>query len=207
MQHFHFALWAMADVDSQAAVVSRQRTLALTAGELLRGAPCHRGVAQIQNIGLKVMQQVIGGDIDKGVQLFIALQPGQQIDIIAPELAPRGQQRVANILLAIIIKQPRRLFSVAEQRQLARLAVVAALARHQFGKKRRIFNIAPVVATGVSEEYIDIDVLAQRLQGLQIHRRQRGDAADKAPRRQPGWRLVSIFQRADKALVQISAVP
>jgi len=75
------------------------------------------------------MQQVIGSDIDKGVQLLIALQPCQQVDIVAPQLAPGSEQRVADILFPGVIKQPRRLLGVAEQGQRARLAMMAPLAR------------------------------------------------------------------------------
>ena len=50
------------------------------------------------------MQQVIRRDIDKGVQLFIALKTRQQVNIVAPQLAPRGQQRITDILFPGIIE-------------------------------------------------------------------------------------------------------
>lgn len=50
-------------------------------------------------------------------------------------------------------------------------------------------------------------MLTQRLQGLKIDRRQRGNPADEDARRQPGGRFVRFFQGTDKALVEIGAVP
>ncbi|SVK49189.1 Uncharacterised protein [Acinetobacter baumannii] len=47
----------------------------------------------------------------------------------------------------------------------------------------------------------------QRLQRLQIDRRQRRDAADKHPRRQTGRTRCCLLQRVDKAAIQIGAVP
>jgi hypothetical protein len=78
---------------------------------------------------------------------------------------------------------------------------MAALAGEQLCQKRRIFNVAPVVAAGVGEQNIYIDMLTQRLQRLQIDRRQRRNPADKDARRQPGGRLFGGLKRADKALV------
>ena len=115
MQNLHFALRTVADVNAQAAVIQRQRTFVATVGERLCALPGHRRVAQFEDIRLQVMQQVIGGNIDKGVQLLIALQPRQQVDIVAPQFAPGGEQRVADILFPSVIKQPRRLLGVAKQ--------------------------------------------------------------------------------------------
>ena len=115
MQNLHFALRTVADVNAQTAVIQRQRTFVATVGERLCALPGHRRVAQFEDIRLQVMQQVIGGDIDKGVQLLIALQPRQQVDIVAPQFAPGGEQRVADILFPGVIKQPRRLLGVAKQ--------------------------------------------------------------------------------------------
>ena len=115
MQNLHFTLRTVADMNAQAAVILRQRTFVATVGESLRALPGHRRVAQFQDIRLQIMQQVIGNDIDKGVQLLIALQPRQQVDIIAPQFTPGGEQRVADILLPGVIKQPRRLLGVAKQ--------------------------------------------------------------------------------------------
>lgn len=50
-------------------------------------------------------------------------------------------------------------------------------------------------------------MLTQRLQRLQIDRRQRGNPADEDARRQPGRRFIRLFRGADKALVEIGAVP
>ena len=73
---------------------------------------------------------------------------------------------------------------IAKQGQLSRrFAVVAALAGEQLCQKCRIFNVAPVVAARVSEENIYIDMLTQRLERLQVYRRQRRNPADKHPRR------------------------
>ena len=115
MQNLHFALRTVADVNAQTAVIQRQRTFVATVSERLCALPGHRRVAQFEDIRLQVMQQVIGGNIDKGVQLLIALQPRQQVDIIAPQFAPGGEQRVADILFPSVIKQPRRLLGVAKQ--------------------------------------------------------------------------------------------
>ena len=115
VQNLHFTLRTVADVNAQAAVILRQRTFVATVGERLCALPGHRRVAQFEDIRLQVMQQVIGNDIDKGVQLLIALQPRQQVDIIAPQFAPGGEQRVADILFPGVIKQPRRLLGVAKQ--------------------------------------------------------------------------------------------
>lgn len=85
MQNLHFALRTVADVNAQTAVIQRQRTFVATVGECLCALPGHRRVAQFEDIRLQVMQQVIGGDVDKSVQLLIALQPRQQVDIVAPQ--------------------------------------------------------------------------------------------------------------------------
>ena len=50
-------------------------------------------------------------------------------------------------------------------------------------------------------------MLTQRLQRLKIDRRQRGNSTDKDARRQPGGRFIRLFQGADKALIEIGAVP
>ena len=84
---------------------------------------------------------------------------------------------------------------------------MAPLTRQQLRQKRRILNVSPVVAAGVGKQYVDIDMLTQRLQGLKIDRRQRGNPADEDARRQPGGRFVRFFQGTDKALVEIGAVP
>ena len=164
MQHLNLALRAMADMNRQAAVVRRQQPLAAAVGKLLGAAPGHRRIAQLKNIRLQIMQQVIRRDIDKGVQLFIALKTRQQINIVAPQLAPGSQQRITHILLPGVVEQPWSLFRIAKQRQRSRrFAVVTALAGQQFCEKCRVFNVAPVVATRVSEKDIDVDMLTQRL--------------------------------------------
>ena len=104
MQHLNLALRAMADMNRQAAVVRRQQPLAAAVGKLLGAAPGHRRITQFENIRLKIMQQVIRRDIDKGVQLFIALKTRQQVNIVAPQLAPGGQQRIADILFPGIVE-------------------------------------------------------------------------------------------------------
>ena len=110
------------------------------------------------------MQQVIRCDIDESIQLFIAIQTCQQVNIVAPQLTPRGQQRITDILLPGVVEQTRSQLRITKQRQLSRrFAVVAALARHQSGEECRIFDIAPVVATRVSKEDVNIDMLTQRL--------------------------------------------
>ena len=164
VQHLNLALRAVTDMNRQAAVVRGQQPLAAAVGKLLGAATGHRRIAQLKDIRLQIMQQVIRRDIDKGVQLFIALKTRQQINIVAPQLAPGGQQRITHILLPGVVEQPRSLFRIAKQRQRPRrFAVVAPLAGQQLREKCRVFNVAPVIATRVGEEDIDVDMLTQRL--------------------------------------------
>ena len=74
------------------------------------------------------MQQIIRRYIDKSVQLFIMFQPGQQIDIVTPQLPPGGEQRITDVLFPCIVKQSRRLPAIAKQREFARFTMMTALA-------------------------------------------------------------------------------
>ncbi|CVE00861.1 Uncharacterised protein [Serratia marcescens] len=207
VQHLHFPLRAVAGMQAEGAVVLIQRTFAEAAFQRFRGNTDHRMVFQLQHVALNGVQHGIGRDIDKGVNLLRPFHLRQQIEVIAPQLAPRGQQRVAELLLAFGVKQARRVIRLAEQPVLACLMVVTALAALQAGQESVILNIAPIVATGVGEHQVDIYMPPQRLQRLQIDRRQRRDTADKHPRRQTGRAGFCLLQRVDKSAVQIGAVP
>lgn len=139
------------------------------------------------------MQQVIGGDVDKSVQLLIALQPRQQVDIVAPQFPQEASNGLPTSCSPASLNNPGAC-SVSRNRGSARLAVMAPLARQQLRQERRILNVSPVVAAGVGKQYVDIDMLTQRLQRLKIDRRQRGNPADEDARRQPGGRFVRFFQ-------------
>ena len=91
VQHLNFSLWAMTNMNRQAAIVRCQWPLAAAIGKLFGAAPGHGFIAQFENVRLKIMQQVIRHNIDKSVQLFIAFKTRQQVDIVAPQLAPGGQ--------------------------------------------------------------------------------------------------------------------
>ena len=207
VQHLHFPLRAVADMHRNAAIFWIERAFLIAARELLCRDASYRAVLQLKDVVFQVLQQRAWGDVDKGIQLFIALHTCQQKDVVAPQLAPGGQQWVTHILLPFAIEQTFRALRIAEKRKLAVIPVMTAAARDEPCEKRRVFDIAPVVATGVSKQQMHINMFAQRLQGLQVDRRQRGDAADKDARRQPGRRLFRRFKPGDKALIEVGAVP
>ena len=55
VQHFNFALRTMANVDGEAAVISRQQALVAAVGKLFGSAPGNGGVFQLQYVVLKVV--------------------------------------------------------------------------------------------------------------------------------------------------------
>ncbi len=85
--------------------------------------------------------------------------------------------------------------------------MASALTTLQFRQKRIILNIAPVIAAGIGEQQMDVDVTSQRLQRLQIDRRQRRDATDKDPFGQIFRRAFRLIQRLDKSRIEVGAVP
>ena len=129
------------------------------------------------------------------------------MNVITAQLSPRGKQRVWQVLNAVLIKELCGRRAVFKQWHGTLFKQASSLARHQPRKPAFILNVAPVLATRIGKEDMYVDVFTQRTQRLQIHRRQRRDAADKHARGQPGWSLSAVFQYGDKPLVEVCTVP
>ncbi len=166
LQHLHFALRAVADLHANRAIVGIERTLVAAPGQLLRVQPQHRVVLQIQQIVLHGMQQIVLFHLDKGVDVIRLVHLAEQEQVVAAQLAPGGEQRIAELLFAFGVETRRRLKRIAEE--IARLFAVeaTALAALQLREEGVILNIAPVVAAGIGEQQMNIDMAAQRLQRL-----------------------------------------
>ena len=207
LQHFHFALGAVADLHANRPIVGIEQTLAAAPGELFRVQPQHRVILQVQQIVLHGVQQVVFLDLDEGVNVIRLVHLTQQEKVVAAQLAPGGQQRVAELLFPFRVETRGRVERIVEE--IARLFAVEAtpLAALQLRQEGVILNIAPVIATGIGKQQMNIDMAAKRLQRLEIDRRQGGDAADKDALWQAGRRMLGSLQRVNKARVEIGAVP
>ena len=135
VQNLHFPLRAVAGMQAEGAVVLIKRTFAEAAFQRFRGNTDYRMVFQLQHIALNGVQHGIGRDVDKGVDLLRPFHLRQQIEVIAPQLARGGQQRVTELLLAFGVKQARRVIRLAEQPLLTSPVVVTALAALQASQK------------------------------------------------------------------------
>ncbi len=167
------------------------RALVLTAVEIeLTGA----SLGQLQHILLDGTQQAdiaLGihfVDIDKGLDLR-HLQLHQLMQIVAPQLAHGGEQRVGGALQGFDIGAGFEL--VLETRQ--RLAIQ---------------QIPPVVAAGVGDEQVHLYLrpTTKGQQRLHIARRQRRDAEHKYPLRQLARQIGGALQLVDKLLVEVGSV-
>ena len=121
MKNFNFTLWAVANVDRDTAIVRIQFSLLIASRKLFGSDPGNGTVFQIQNIKLNIVQQAVRRNIRK--RIHIPFSRGgdfrKQINIVASELAPRGKQRVRQVLNPLFIKKLRRVFTVFKQRHRA----------------------------------------------------------------------------------------
>ena len=104
----------MANVEGDTAIQWIKRAFVIATGKLFDVHTSNGAVFQFQNVRLNIMQQVIWRHIDKSVQLLAALQVRKEINVVAPKLAPRSQQRVADILFTIAVKELPGIFAVAK---------------------------------------------------------------------------------------------
>ena len=104
MKNFHLALWAMADMESHAGVVQLKPAFIVATGIFFQRNARHGMTFKFQNIRLNIMQKVVRRNVDKRIQFLTVFQLRKQINVITPQLAPRGQHRVAHILFAIAVK-------------------------------------------------------------------------------------------------------
>ncbi|MNQ70476.1 hypothetical protein D3C85_851160 [compost metagenome] len=169
VQHFQLAHRAVTGVDLQGSIRRIDRALVMTAVEIeLTGAP----FCQLQHILLDGAQQADIAfaihlvDIDEGLDLR-HLQLHQLVQVVAPQLAHGGEQRVGGALQRLDIGAGFELVLQPSQ----------GLAIQQ---------IPPVVAAGVGDEqvYLHLGSATEGQQGLHITGRQRRDAEHEHPLRQ-----------------------
>ena len=154
MQHFHFALGAVGNVEAQRVVLRIQRR-PVSFGFSQR--------AQLQNIFLQLVQQRIGAVRGKEINTrdhrrqlrgigFVVVIFIEQADIIAPLLAPRRQQRMGMLMKLIIV----------HHRRHTRLALLT----HPFGAQQIFIgdDIAPVVLARVMHAHKNVRPAAKHRQ-------------------------------------------
>ena len=191
VQHFEFAHRAVASMDLQGSIRRIDRALVVAAVEIeLTGA----SLGQLQHILLDGAQQADIAfainlvDIDEGLDLR-HLQLHQLVQVVAPQLAHGGEQRVGGALQGLKIG--------------AGLELVL-----QPSQGLAIQQVPPVVAAGVGDEqmHLHLGSAAEGQQGLHIARRQRRDAEYEDPLRQPARQLPGALQLVDKLLVEVGSV-
>ena len=83
-----------------------------------------------------------------GVDLLRPFHLRQQIEMIAPQLAPGGQQRVAELLLAFGVKQARRVIR-SRNSPAHEPGGSDGVYGSASGQESVILNVAPVITTGL----------------------------------------------------------
>ena len=185
MQHLELPHGAVAGVDLQGAVIQADGALVVAGIEAELACP---PFGQLQHVLLDGAQQVGVIDIDEGVYLR-HLQFHQLVQVVAPQLAHGGEQRVGGALQGLEIRaglepvfQPRQGLSVQQ--------------------------IPPVVAAGVGHKqvHLHLGAAAEGQQGLHVARRQGRDAEHEHPSGQLARQFGAARQLVDKLLVEVGAV-